>query len=108
MATFDDLNPSQLLRSMGLMKPQETSYLPALSDVALPVAMLGVGVLLGASMALVLTPKTGPEMRKDLTRQVNKLGQAVRERIPSSITPNRVEQGVEQGLDVWGNEPSQA
>jgi len=101
MATMDNLNPSQLLRSMGLMRPEETSYLPSFSDVAVPFAMFGAGVVLGAGLALILTPKTGRELRDDLSRQASKLQTAVRDRIPTRSN-DRPDQ------ELWENAPSQA
>jgi hypothetical protein len=80
MAYFDNINPSQLLNAMGLRQYKTRS---TFSDTAYPVALFSAGILLGAGLALVLAPKSGVELRADLSRQAKQLGTAVRERMPN-------------------------
>jgi hypothetical protein len=82
MAYLDNvnLNPSQLLNAIGLRQavPRNTFV-----DTTSPVILFGAGILLGAGLALMLAPKTGRELRHDLSRQAKQLGTAVRERMPT-------------------------
>ena len=96
MGYFESVTPDHLLNSIGLARTNTTS---TMTDIAMPIALFGVGLLVGAGLALFLTPKSGPELRKDLSRQANKLGNAVRERIPALPKRTADEQ-------VWENSAS--
>ncbi len=49
-------------------------------DRVLPaLAVFGAGLLVGVGAALVLAPKPGRELRQDVARTVNQLGETVRE-----------------------------
>lgn len=97
MAYIDNINPNQLLNAIGLghVKPRST-----FSDTAYPVALFGAGILLGAGLALVLAPKSGRELRDDLSRQAKQLGTAVRERIPNMPAGQRDALGQRESRDV--------
>lgn len=82
MAYLDNVNltPNQLLRAIGMKQYAPRS---AFVDTTNPVILFGAGILIGAGLALMLTPKTGRELRNDLSRQAKQLGTAVRERMPT-------------------------
>lgn len=80
MGYLENVTPNQLLSSIGLTR---TNAPTTAADMVMPIALFGMGLLVGAGLALFLTPKTGQELRSDLSRQANKLGNAVRERIPA-------------------------
>ncbi len=60
-----------VLGAAGLMRNRSR----ALSNIA----FLGAGALVGAGAALLLTPKSGPETRRMLREQADRLGQAASE-----------------------------
>lgn len=76
-----NVNPNQLLNALGLQRVVKTRS--TVADTAYPVALLSAGILLGAGLALVLAPKSGRELRDDLSRQAKELSTAVRERMPN-------------------------
>ena len=80
MAYIENFNPSQLLNAIGLRQVRTRS---TFSDTAYPVALFGAGILLGAGLALVLAPKSGRELRDDLSRQAKQLSTTIRERMPN-------------------------
>lgn len=48
------------------------------SDYLLPaLAVFGVGALMGAGVALLLAPKSGPDLRRDLARTASSVGRRV-------------------------------
>jgi gas vesicle protein len=61
-----------------------------------PATLFGVGLLVGAGVALMLAPKSGRELRRDLGRQANRIGESVRDRMPS--LPNRDREMVDNNL----------
>lgn len=82
--------PSQLFTP----KPSRWSTL-AFSDVAFPLALFSAGLLLGAGMAMVLTPVTGKELRKDLSLQAGRLGNVVRDALPTKANADPPDTGWE-------------
>ena len=94
MGYLDYLAPDQLLNSIGLYRNRTNRY-----DLATPIALIGVGLVVGAGLALFLTPKTGRELRQDFSRQANRLGQAVRQRMPALPKMN-------QEKETWENASS--
>jgi len=52
----------ELLNAIGLASRSSTT-----SDVASAIAVFGAGLLIGAGLALLFAPKTGEEMRRDLS-----------------------------------------
>jgi hypothetical protein len=103
MAYLDNvnLNPNQLLHAIGLQKyaPRNT-----FTDTTNPVILFGAGILIGAGLALMLTPKTGRELRNDLSRQAKQLGTAVRERMPS--LPIGTRENHEVGVGAGWEDPA--
>jgi hypothetical protein len=79
MGYLDNLSPNSLMNSIGWYRATR----PTRYDLATPIALIGVGLVVGAGLALFLTPKTGRELRQDVSRQANRLGQAVRQRMPA-------------------------
>jgi len=80
MAYLGNVYPNQLLNAIGLRQIRVRN---TFADTAGPVALFSAGILLGAGVALMLTPKSGRELRNDLSRQAKQLGTAVRERMPT-------------------------
>ncbi|MEQ1503670.1 MAG: YtxH domain-containing protein [Myxococcota bacterium] len=81
MPQFD---PNTVLEKVGLTTRPEysTSVLSAL-------ALFGTGLLVGASVALLLTPKSGRELRSDVSRSANRVGNQVRRALPSTSASSR-------------------
>jgi gas vesicle protein len=78
----EKIQPDALLHQLGLQRARETSML---SDTVLPaLAIFGAGLLVGAGIALMATPKSGRELRDDLSRRAGELGERVRARMPHS------------------------
>ena len=77
----EKIQPDHLLHQLGLMRAREHS---TLSDTVLPaLAIFGAGLLVGAGIALMATPKTGRELRDDLSRRAGEIGEKVRSRMPN-------------------------
>jgi len=51
-------------------------------DILPSLAIFSAGLLVGVGTALMLAPKPGPELRRDVARSVNKLGHDIRETVP--------------------------
>lgn len=90
MSYFDNLNPNNvlnafnpnnMLHAVGLRRESEARVL---TDTVLPaLAVFSAGILVGAAVALLVTPKTGRELRDDLSRRAGQIGETVREKIPA-------------------------
>ncbi|MEZ4235889.1 MAG: YtxH domain-containing protein [Myxococcota bacterium] len=83
-----NLNANQLLHAVGLQRLQPTRS--AWTEAAIPAALFGAGVLLGAGVALMVAPKSGRELRSDITKQANQLSEKVRERLPNTNNTDRL------------------
>ncbi len=66
--TTDDV-----LNSLGLARYRE----PAVPEWVTPVAFFGLGALTGAAAAVLLTPKSGPELRQDISDGAKQIGDSV-------------------------------
>src|SRR5262245_53457301 len=76
----EKIQPDSILHQLGLMREREHS---TLTDTVLPaLAIFGAGLLVGAGIALMATPKTGRELRDDLSRRGREIGERVRSRMP--------------------------
>jgi hypothetical protein len=74
-------NPNNMLHAVGLRRESEARVL---TDTVLPaLAVFSAGILVGAAVALLVTPKTGRELRDDLSRNARQIGETVREKIPA-------------------------
>jgi hypothetical protein len=80
MAYLGNVSPNQLLNAIGLKQIETRS---AFAEAVVPVTLFGTGILIGAGLALMLAPKSGRELRKDLTKQAKQLSTVVRERMPT-------------------------
>lgn len=82
----NNLNPDQVLHAIGLRRETERAVL---TDTVLPaLAVFSAGILVGASIALLVTPKSGRELRDDLSRRAGELTDTVKDRIPALRTDN--------------------
>ena len=76
----EKIQPDHLLHQLGLMRERDQS---TLTDTVLPaLAIFGAGLLVGAGIALMAAPKTGRELRDDLSRRAGEIGERVRSRMP--------------------------
>jgi hypothetical protein len=90
MSYFDNLNPNNvlhafnpnnMLHAVGLRRETEARVL---TDTVLPaLAVFSAGILVGAAVAMLVTPKTGRELRDDLSRRAGEIGETVRTKIPA-------------------------
>lgn len=78
--TTDDV-----LHSLGLARYEE----PRVADWVTPVAFFGLGALTGAAAAVLLTPKSGPELRRDIRDGAKQLGDSVTTTIDNAIPDMR-------------------
>jgi hypothetical protein len=77
-----DMDKDDILGALGLQsKPSATSW--AFGTLGL----FGLGIIVGAGVALLLAPKTGPEMRREIENRIK----SARERIGNG-------QGIETGV----------
>jgi hypothetical protein len=94
-----NINPNQILSFFGLRRgygyPVTGRYFDTYSYS--PVTLFGVGLLIGAGTALLLTPKSGRELRNVLSQQANQLGNSVRDMIPARQDQYAAER------DAWEN-----
>ncbi|MEQ1564728.1 MAG: YtxH domain-containing protein [Myxococcota bacterium] len=81
MSYLQNMSPSTLFGGRA------QTFAPTVAEIAWPVGLLAVGMLVGAGLALMLTPKTGREMRGDLSRQASRIGDAVRHQLPNRVKP---------------------
>ena len=80
MSYLENLNPNQWLHAIGLQREAESAYL---MDTVLPaLAFFSAGMVVGAAVAVLVTPKTGRELRNDLSRKASELTETVRSQIP--------------------------
>lgn len=80
MSYLENLTPNQVLHAIGLRREPES----AVTDTVLPaLAVFSAGILVGASIALLVTPKSGRELRGDISRRAGSLTDTVREKIPA-------------------------
>jgi hypothetical protein len=84
----NNMNSERFLNALGLTRTMPERF----SDSFSPALLFGAGILLGAGVALVLAPKSGRELRGDLSRQANQLGERVRERMPALPTNDKDKQ----------------
>ena len=75
---FSNLSQNDLLRPLGLQRIEPASRAPVLSAFAL----LGVGLAVGAGVALLFAPRTGRELRDDLGRRAVRLTETARNAVP--------------------------
>jgi YtxH-like protein len=77
MSYFSTMRQNDLLRPFGLRRITPAQQM-MMNTVVPTFAVLGLGVAIGASVALLFAPKTGREFRNDLNRRANQLTDTVR------------------------------
>jgi hypothetical protein len=79
---------NKILGSVGLAKRRDT-----LTEIVLPAAaLITAGAVVGAAAALLLTPRPGPAIRRELTAGVKDLTQKVSNGISRNTTTSRLEE----------------
>jgi len=87
LQSFPSISGDDILAALGLEKRRNT-----LTDVVLPsVALFTAGAVVGAAAAVLLSPKTGAQLRRelsdgarDLTQRLGSTAQAVQEYVAGS------------------------
>ena len=72
LTSLRNLSGDDILAALGLER--RTSYSTA-SALVPPLAIFTAGALVGAAAAVLLTPKTGPQLRRELTDGARDLSQ---------------------------------
>jgi len=81
MSYLENLSPDSVLNAIGLQRQTESAML---TETILPaLAVFSAGLLVGAGIALLVTPKTGRQLRDDLSRKANELTDTVRNTLPA-------------------------
>lgn len=79
MSYFQNINPRAALETLGLRQPEPS----VLSEVVLPsIALFALGAVVGAGAALLFAPKSGRELRHDLSVKAGELKTTVRSALP--------------------------
>lgn len=79
-----DLDKDEILSMLGLQSKETTS-----DWVVNSLGPFGVGLLIGAGLALLLAPKAGSELREDLREKLGKLGSAVEDKASQAASQYR-------------------
>lgn len=69
LSDITQLSKDDILGALGLESKRTTS-----ATVVESLAVFSVGVLVGASVALMMAPKSGRELREDLTSRIRRVG----------------------------------
>lgn len=78
LAMRDGLNSLQNLSADDILGALGLQQRRAISDAIVPsVALFAAGALVGAAAAVLLTPKTGPQLRRELTDGARDLSQKI-------------------------------
>jgi hypothetical protein len=92
MSYLDQINPKNVLNAMGMGPRDEPMYY--FSDNLLPtLAIFSAGIVVGATVALLVTPKSGRELRGDISRKATELSGTVRNRLPETLGGMQNENG---------------
>lgn len=84
LSEIRNLSKEDLLAIMGLQTRAST-----FSAVVGSVGLVGLGIIIGAGAALMLTPKTGRELREELGAKVNAKTKKITESVRSEINAAR-------------------
>jgi hypothetical protein len=86
------------LSALGLERRRSSAdfLLPALG-------LFGLGVIVGAGVGLMLAPKRGVELRGDMRRGLNQVGQRLRRRANGVAEPNDLDSGNGEDRDAIGS-----
>ena len=91
MSYLDQMNPKAVLNAIGMGRNEPVYYF---SDNVLPaLAIFSAGLLVGAGVALLVTPKTGRELRGDITRKASELTETVKNKLPEQLSGQTNENG---------------
>jgi hypothetical protein len=91
MSYFQNINPKAALETLGFRQEQPS----VLAEVVLPsIAIFALGACVGAGAALLLAPKSGRELRHDLSVKAGEIKTQVRNALPVKNAENGV--GMEQ------------
>jgi len=83
MSYWEQMNPKSMLDAVGLAPRSESFYF---SETILPaLAIFSAGLVVGASVALLVTPKSGPELRDQISRKASQLTETVKEKLPRAM-----------------------
>ena len=83
MSYLDQMNPMSVLNAIGMGRNEPVYYF---SDNVLPaLAIFSAGLLVGAGVALLVTPKTGRELRGDITRKASEITETVKNKLPEQL-----------------------
>ena len=79
-----NLTKDDVLAALGLQTRQTT-----LSSVFGSIGLIGLGMIIGASAALMVAPKSGRELREDLSTRLNGTTRRVAERVREELNAAR-------------------
>jgi hypothetical protein len=79
-----NLSKDDVLAALGLQTRDST-----FSAVAGSLGLIGLGVLLGAGAALLMAPKSGRELREDLSSRLNGTTRRVADRVREELASAR-------------------
>jgi hypothetical protein len=86
------------LTALGLERRRQTA------DIILPVlGLFGLGLVVGAGLGLMLAPKRGIELRGDVRRGLNQVGQRLRRRANGVAEGGDLESEDRDALGTAGN-----
>jgi flavodoxin len=79
-----NLSKDDVLAALGLQ-----SRTSALSSVFGSIGLIGLGMIIGAGAALMMAPKSGRELREDLSTRLNGTTRRVAERVREELNAAR-------------------
>ena len=79
-----NLSKDDLLAVLGLQTRSSTA-----SDVFGSIGLIGLGMVIGASAALMMAPKSGRELREDLSTKLNGTTRRVADRVREELSAAR-------------------
>ena len=79
-----NLSKDDLLAVLGLQTRSST-----VSDVFGSIGLIGLGMFIGASAALMMAPKSGRELREDLSTRLNGTTRRVADRVREELSAAR-------------------
>ena len=79
-----NLSRDDVLAVLGLQSRASTA-----SSVFASIGLIGLGMVIGAGAALALAPKSGRELREDLTTRLNGTTRRVADRVREELSSSR-------------------
>jgi hypothetical protein len=74
---MNTMTTNDILNALGISRSEPQV------DWVTPTAIFGLGVLTGAATAALLTPRSGPEMRREIASAASNVTDAVAQKLPS-------------------------